>query len=206
MDYQGHDSAQAALQPGAATQPVEGYAFEEAPLGIHGVIAEFDTPEALVVAAKKAYRAGYRKMDAYAPMPVHGLAEAIGMKKTWLPAVIFCCGLGGALGGFLLQAFAMGHHYAYNVGGRPPVSWPSFIPVTFELGILSAGIAALVGMAAFNRLPQLYHPVFNAKNFERASQDKFFLCIEAEDSKFDIERVTDFLRGLDAVDVSEVPA
>ncbi len=169
-----------------------------------GLIAEFDNAPALLEAARKANAAGYRKMDAYSPLPVEGLSEAIGFKGSRLALIVFFGGLIGAVAGFGLQAFASVIDYPWNVGGRPLLSWPSFIPVTFELAILFASLAAVFGMMALNGLPMPYHPVFNAPNFESASRDRFFLCIEARDPKFDAEEARRFLESVDPLEVSEV--
>jgi hypothetical protein len=171
---------------------------------LHGVMAEYETPEALKAAARAAREAGYREMDAYAPFPVEGLADAIGFSKNRVPMAV----LGGGLLGGGLAYFMMWYvnviDYPLNVGGRPFHSWPAFIPITFELTILFASFGALIGMLVMNGLPKPYHPVFDAPGFERASQDRFFLCIEAEDEQFDRGRIGDFLRNTEAVSVSEV--
>jgi hypothetical protein len=170
----------------------------------YGMIAEFDDPERLVDAAKKAYEAGYRKMDAFTPFPVHGLDEAIGFEGTRLPLLVFAGGLVGAVGGFALQSYGMGIDYPLNVGGRPLFSWPLWIPITFELTILSAVIAAVFGMLALNGLPQPYHPVFGAENFEMASRSHFFLCIEAADANYDSAETRRFLESMEPRSISEV--
>lgn len=170
---------------------------------LFGISAEFDDPDVLVEACHKAYEAGYRDMDAYTPYPIHGLAESIGYQKSILAPIVLAGGLLGALAGFLLQ-YLTTLDYPHNVGGRPLFSWPSFIPITFEVGVLSAALCALVGMLVINGLPQPYHPIFNAKNFEYASRDRYFLCIEATDKQFDADGTAEFLRGLGATDVSEV--
>jgi len=173
--------------------------------GIHGVAAQFSTSDALLEASKKAYGQGYRDMDAYSPIPVHGLPEAIGCKKTKVAAITFIGGILGAVGGFLMQYWMLGIAYPVNVGGRPLFSWPAFIPITFEAGVLVGGLTACLGMFAINNLPQPYHPIFNAPGFERASVDKFFLCVEATDEKFDKDEVRRFLEGLNPENVCEVP-
>ena len=171
---------------------------------LHGMLAEFDTADELLAASEAAYAAGYRCMDAYAPFPVHGLSEAIGCKKTWVPFFTLMGGLSGAVMGFGMQYFAMVMHAPYSIGGKPFNSWPSFIPITFEMAILSGAFAALGSMLMLNGLPQPYHPVFNGKRFERASNDGFFLCIEADDGQYDKEATEAFLREQAPVDVSEV--
>ncbi len=171
---------------------------------IYGIIAEFDDPDALIAAAGRAREDGYRNMDAYTPFPVHGLAEALDFKDNRLPWMIFLAGIAGAFGGFGLQYFVSVIDYPLNVGGRPLNSWPLFIPVTFECTILLAAATAVFGMLFLNGFPRPHHPIFNAPNFERASQDGFFLCIEADDPQFDPRRTRLFLERLDARSVNEV--
>jgi len=168
-------------------------------------MARFEEPEQLLEAANKAYSAGYRKMDAYSPMPIEGLAEAIGFKRHFVSLVVLLGGLTGCVGGFTLLWWIAVIAYPHNVGGRPFVSWPMFIPITFECTILLAALSSAIGMLAMNKLPQPYHPVFNLQSFaERASIDRFFLCIEAEDPKFDREKTKAFLEELDPEEVAEV--
>lgn len=176
---------------------------DEAPK-LFGLVAEFDTPDDLLHAAEHAYKAGYRSMDCYTPFPVHGLSEAIGFNKTYVAPLVFCCGITGAFTGFMLQVIAMVMHYPYDIGGKPAFSWPSFMPVTFEMTILFGSFGAFFGMWAMNGLPRLNHPIFGAKRFERASIDGFFLCIEADDAQFDKNSTRDFLQNQKPVEVSEV--
>jgi hypothetical protein len=171
---------------------------------LHGIIAEYETPEELLRAAKRAREAGYTRMDAYSPFPVHGLSEAIGFEDHQVPWTTFFAGVIGAIAGFALQYYISVVDYPLNVGGRPFLSWPAFIPVTFETTVLFAAFGAFIGMLAFNGLPQPYHPVFNAPRFERASQDRFFLCIEASDPMFDRANTRHFLEATGARMVSEV--
>lgn len=170
---------------------------------LHGLMAEFDNSEELLGAARRTYKEGYRKMDAYTPYPIEGLAEAIGFHRSPIAALVLAGGIIGGLGGFCMQYWISVIDYPLNVGGRPLNSWPSFIPVTFELTILCAAFAAVFGMLLLNRLPMLYHPVFNAPRFELATRDHFFLCIEAEDPRFDRQRTRSFLESL-SPRVSEV--
>jgi hypothetical protein len=173
--------------------------------GLHGLLAQFETPEQVVAAAQRAYDAGYRKMDAYSPMPVEGLAEAIGFKRNYVSLVVLIGGLCGCVGGFGLLWWIAVIAYPHNVGGRPFDSWPAFIPITFECTVLLAALSSVVGMLAMNRLPMPYHPVFNVAEFaQRASVDRFFLCIEANDPKFDREKTKAFLLELHPEEVSEV--
>jgi hypothetical protein len=175
-----------------------------AKLPIYGLIAEFDSPEALLEAAHRVFAAGFRKIDAYSPFPVDGLAEAIGFHYTRIPMIVLIGGIIGCLGGFYLQYWVAAIDYPINIGGRPFNSWPSFIPVTFELTILIASLFAFFGVLALNRLPMPYHPVFNVERFELASRNRFFLCIEAMDSKFEIERTRRFLDEIGSLGTYEV--
>ena len=171
---------------------------------LHGLVAEFATPDGLVKACRKAHAAGYRRMDAYTPYPLEGVAEAIGFDKTQVPLLTLMGGVLGGLSGFLLQCWVHAQAYPLNVGGRPMISWPSFIIVTFEMTVLFAGITAVVGMLALNGLPQPYHSIFNHPRFTAASRNHFFLCIEAVDPKFELAETKRFLEATDAVDVAEV--
>lgn len=171
---------------------------------LHGLIAEFDSPEGLLEAARKAYAEGYRKMDAYSPLPVHGLAEAIGFKRRELPLLVLLGGLAGAIAGFGLMYWITVIDYPLNVGGRPLNSWPSYIPITFETTVLFAAFAAVLGMLALNGLPMPHHPVFNARRFAMASHTAFFLCIESGDPKFDVVETGKFLTALHSREVTEV--
>jgi len=171
---------------------------------VHGLLAEFDSPEDLVAAGERAYTDGYRRLDAYTPFPVHGLAEAIGFRSNRLPLLVLIGGIVGAGVGFFSQYYAAVIDYPLNVGGRPLNSWPAFIPITFEVTILVAAATAVLGMLALNGLPQPYHPVFNAPRFALATRDRFFLCIEATDPRFDSEATRKFLEGLGAKEVTDV--
>ncbi len=172
---------------------------------IYGLMAEFEQPDHLLSAAEKAYQAGYRKMDAYSPFPIEGLAEAIGFHRNAVAPIVLIGGLVGCLTGFFLQYLIAVYDYPLNIGGRPLNSWPSFIPITFELTVLFGAFSALFGMLALNGLPMPYHPVFNVPGFAMASQNRFFLCIESADSAFDRGKTGEFLRTLQAREVSEVP-
>lgn len=172
--------------------------------GLYGVMAEFDNPTAVVGAATKAYQAGYREMDAYTPYPIEELAEAIGFHKNRIALLVLLGGLIGLLSGLGLQIWTAAIDYPINVGGRPMISWPSFIPVTFEMTILLASFAGVFGMLALNGLPMPYHPVFNAPRFELASRTHFFLCIESKDPKFDRDATREFLMRSGADEVSDV--
>jgi hypothetical protein len=173
--------------------------------GLYGIMAQFETPEKLLDAANRTYSAGYRKMDAYSPMPIEGLAEAIGFTKNWVSLTVFIAGICGAAGGFGLLWWISVIAYPHNIAGRPFNSWPAYIPITFECTVLLAALTAVVGMLAMNKLPMPYHPVFNVAEFaKRASVDRFFLCIEADDPQFDREKTKMFLQELNPEEVAEV--
>lgn len=171
---------------------------------IYGLMAEFDDPERLLAACRAAAAAGYRRMEAYAPHPVHGLTEALGRKPSRLPWLVLGGGLFGAAAGFGLQYWVNVIEYPLNIGGRPENSWPAFIPPAFETTILCAAATAVVAMLALNKLPMPYHPVFHVKEFERASIDRFFLCLEAEDPLFELAHTRTFLESLQPLAVAEV--
>jgi hypothetical protein len=170
----------------------------------YGLMAEFSTHEELVHAAEKAYERGFRKMDGYAPFPVEGLAEALG-KRTRLPLLVLIGGIIGGLSAYYMEWDANVISYPINIGGRPLNSWPAFIPIVFELTVLAAALTAFFFSLGLSGLPKPYHPVFNIPEFERASQDRFFLCIEARDPKFDTKRTREFLQSLSPLNVTEVP-
>ncbi len=179
--------------------------------GLYGVLAEYDSPEELLSATQRAHAAGYRKMEAYTPFPVDGIAEAMGFEKNGVAPIVLTFGLLGGLTGFGMQWYSAVVSYPLNIGGRPFFSWPAFIPITFELTVLFAAISAVVGMLALNGLPKPYHPIFNAPVFDRASADGFFLCIEADDPSFDREQAHRLLeetspRSITDVGLTSVPA
>lgn len=172
---------------------------------LYGLLAEFDTPEALVAAARQARAAGYRQVEGYTPYPVEELYDALELHRTPVPLIVLLGGILGAATGYGLQYWVSAVAYPLNVGGRPYNSWPMFVPVTFELMVLFAALFALVGMLWLNGLPQPYHPVFNVPGFARASQDRFFLCIAASDPRFDRVATRRFLESLGPREVSDVP-
>jgi hypothetical protein len=172
---------------------------------LHGVLAEFESPVALVQAARRARAAGYRKLEAYTPFPIEELNEALAYHHSWVPHIVLAGGLLGALGGFALCYWTSVIAYPMNIGGRPFNSWVSFIPVTFECTILAASLSAVVGMLALNGLPMPHHPVFNVERFAHASRDRYFLCIQADDPRFDREATRSFLASLHPSEVADVP-
>jgi hypothetical protein len=171
---------------------------------VYGLMAEFVSPSTLLHATERVYAEGYRKFDAYTPTPIHGLAEAMGFHRSPVALVVLIGGLVGAAGGFGLCYFMAALSYVHNIGGRPIFSWPSFIPITFETAVLTASFCAVIGMLAMNGLPRPYHPVFNVPRFALATHNRFFLCIEAVDEKFDLDRTTAFLLDCGATEVTVV--
>jgi len=171
---------------------------------LYGLLAEFDTPGQLLKAATKVREAGYTRTDAYSPFPIHGMSEALGIRERAVAPIVLAGGLTGLIVGYGLEYWTMVIAYPMNVGGRPYHAWVNFIPPAFETTILFAAFSAVFGMLALNGLPQPYHPVFNAPRFERASQDGFFLAIEASDPKFDADATRGFLMGLRPREVVQV--
>jgi len=174
------------------------------PPATYGLLAEFETPSALVAAARRAYEAGYRRMDTFSPFPVEEAWEAIGHHDRRLSLIVLCGGIAGLLTGLGLQEWVHQVAYPINIAGKPLNSWPQFIPVIFELTILFASLSAVIGMIVLNGLPQPYHPVFNVPRFEHASRDKFFLLVESDDPKFDRQATLEFLKGLNPSEINEV--
>ena len=171
-----------------------------------GLMAQFDSATALVNAARLAREAGFTKLDAYSPFPIHQLDEALRLPRTKLPWLVLAGGIMGTLGGLALQYWASVIAYPMNIGGRPYASWVSFIIPAYETTILLASLTAVIGMIALNGLPLPYHPVFNVPEFAGASEDRFFLTIETSDSKFDPVTTRTFLESLHPVGVSDVAA
>lgn len=170
---------------------------------LYGLAAEFETPETLMRAAEESYARGFRKMDAYAPFPIEGLAEAMG-KRNRIPLLVLLGGILGGVSAYYMQWFANVVSYPINIGGRPLHSWPAFVPITFELTVLGAALTAFFFSLGLSGLPRPYHPMFNLPQFERASQDRFFLCIEADDVRFDVIKTREFLQTLSPIQISEV--
>jgi hypothetical protein len=171
---------------------------------IYGLMAEFEDPTSLVTATERAHREGYRCMDAYSPFPIEELHHALGSKPSRLPLIVLIGGLIGCIGGYSLQYWVSVIAYPLNIGGKPFHSWPAFIPVTFECTILAAALSCVLGMLALNGLPMPYHPVFSVPRFALASRNRFFLVIEAADTKFELEETRRFLETLAPREVSTV--
>jgi hypothetical protein len=172
--------------------------------GLYGLLAEFDDPTALVHAVRQAREAGYHRLDAFTPYPIEELTEALDFRKTRMPLVIFLGGVVGCVSGYLLQWYCAAYDYPINVGGRPLNSWPAFIPVMFELTVLIAALAAVFGLLGLCGLPRPHHPLFNVPRFALASRDRFFMCIEARDPRFDLAQTKAFMDTLHAREVTEV--
>ena len=183
-----------------AHDPGHGHDVAESP--VFGILAEFAEPDALVDAAHRTRAEGFRKFDCYSPFPIHGLAEAMHFDDPRIPWLAFFGGMTGCALGFGLQYYIAVIDYPWNVGGRPLNSWPQFLPITFEATVLLTGLTTFFSQWILNGLPRLHHPLFDAKNFERATQDRFFLCIESRDNRF--AEADSFLRKLGALNVSEV--
>lgn len=191
------------------TAPAHGHAAghaEVAPPAVYGLLAEFADGDSMAAAAGKAKAAGYTHMDCYSPYPVGAAADAMGFPKSEMGAVMFLGGLTGAFAGFMMQYWCNAYGYPLNVGGRPYFSWPSFVPITFEMMVLTTALTGLFGLIAICGLPRYHHPLFNSKTFDRATKDRFFLCIEATDPKY-IENpaaTRTFLNELHPLSVEEV--
>jgi hypothetical protein len=170
----------------------------------YGLLAEFDTPDQIVEATNKTREAGYRRIDAFAPYPVHGLAEAVGKRRSRLRYIVLAGGVAGFVTGFLMQYYTAVIDYPLNIGGRPLNSWPQFVPIMFEMTVLFAAFAAVLGMMGLNGLPMPYHPLFSVERFKQVTNDKFFLCIEASDPKFNRDDARKFLEQLKPVGVYDV--
>jgi hypothetical protein len=171
---------------------------------LYGLLGEFASAEQLLHAAKRAADEGYRRVDAYSPLPIEGMSEAIGFHGTRLPLIVLIGGIAGGLLGYGMQYYMAVVSYPLNIGGRPLHSWPAFIPVTFELTILGAALAAVLGMLALNGLPRPHHPLFNVPEFSLATQSRFFLCLEATDPLFDLDASAALLSQADALRITPV--
>ena len=173
---------------------------------LYGVMAELTDEKALLAAAREARDAGWEGIEAYSPFPVEGLAETLEPRASRLPLFVFLGGLLGGAGGYFLQWYSAVVSYPINVGGRPLNSWPEFIPVTFEMTVLFAALAAVIAMIVGNGLPRLRHPLFDAPHFDLATRNRFFLCLRGDAPRFDEKRARRFLKSLEPLRVIEVPA
>lgn len=171
---------------------------------LHGVMAEFDSGQALVDAARQTMAQGFTKVEAYSPVPIEELNDVIHRQRTILPKLVLAGGIAGMATGFALQYWASVIAFPMNIGGRPQASWTTFIVPSYELTILFAALTAAIGMIVLSGLPQPYHPVFNVDRFSLASSDKFFLVVESHDPKFDPHATSDFLKTTGAKGVYEV--
>ncbi|MGH8797588.1 MAG: DUF3341 domain-containing protein [Caldimonas sp.] len=169
-----------------------------------GLMAEFATADQLLAAARRAREAGYLQAEGYAPFHVEGLAEALGFTRTRVPFLTFIGGVIGGVGGYFLQWYTAVVDYAINVGGRPAHSWPMFIPVTFEMTILGAAFAAVLALLLGSGLPNLYHPVFNAPDFDLATRNRFFLCLRSDDPGFERAAAAELLDSMQPLRRCEV--
>lgn len=193
------------MNPTVAPTTLPGHGHGEPPQPVsYGLLAEFETGDAMSAAARRTTAAGYSRFDCYSPYPVGDAADAMNFPKSEMGPVMFIGGLTGACAGFLMQYWANAYGYALNVGGRPYFSWPSFIPITFEMMVLTTALTGLFGFLAICGLPRYHHPLFNSKAFDRASRDRFFLCIEACDPKYDADATRAFLNELHPLSVEEV--
>jgi hypothetical protein len=171
----------------------------------YGLLAEFETADGLIHATEAAAKEGYSVMDGYSPYPIGEVADALGFPRSEIGAIMFIGGLCGATFGFIMQYYLNGIDYQLNVAGKPFFSWPQFGPITWELLVLSASLSGVIGLFALCGLPQPYHPLFNVPQFARATRDRFFLCIESTDPKFDLKSTSAFLHTLHPASVAEVP-
>ena len=171
---------------------------------LHGVMAEYESAQALVDAARRTMAEGFTKVEAYSPVPIEELNDVIHKKRTVLPKLVLAGGLAGMATGFTLQYWASVIESPMNIGGRPLASWTTVIVPSYELTILFAALTAAIGMIVLSGLPQPYHPVFNVERFSMASSDQFFLVIESKDAKFDAARATAFLQSTGAKGVYDV--
>ncbi len=171
---------------------------------LYGVIVEFDAVAPFIAACEKVRDAGFKRWDAHAPFPVHGLSDAMGLRMTRLPFLVLACGVGGLAVAILMQWWMNAIDYPLNISGKPLFSLPANIPVAFELTILFAAISTFVGMIAFNGLPRLHHPLFKSERFRRVTADRFFISVEATDPKFDREKTVAFLESLGGLHLERV--
>ena len=171
---------------------------------LYGLMAEFESPETLLVACREARKVGYTDLDAYTPYPIEEIMHELGIHHSKLPFLVLLGGLAGGIGGFMLQYWSSVIEYPMNIGGRPLNSWPAFIVPTFECTILGAALVTVVGMFFLNGLPMPHHPVFNVPRFALASRDRYFLAIKIKDPLFDLNGTRTFLESLNPTEVSDV--
>lgn len=184
---------------------------------LYGLLAEFETPAAIYHAAERVRDAGYRWWDCLVPFPVHGLDKAMGVRPTILPILVFCCGLTGTTIAFLLQWYTNGtglkfwavpgvpiHGYPFLISGKPFISLPAWIPIMFELTVLLSSVGCFILLLLLNGLPRLYHPLFRVPRFARATDDRFFVVIEARDPQFYRDKTQELLQSLNPIAVEEV--
>ena len=169
---------------------------------VHGVIAEFATPEAAARAARSMRESGFKKLEAYGPFPSDELATAIGFRENKIARCVLIGGIVGGLTGYALQYWASFLDYPHNIGGRPYNSWPSFIPIVFELTVLFATLTGIVSLLVLNRLPRLSHPVFSVPAFTHASTDHFFVCVRSVETEFDPVKVRILLEKFEPLSIS----
>lgn len=169
-----------------------------------GVLAEFETPQAIYTACEQVRDAGFKNWDAYTPFPVHGLDKAQGLKSSFLPWIVLCVGLTGTATAIGLQYWVHTGGYPLIISGKPLAAWPAYVPIIFELSVLFSAFATVFGMLAINKLPMLHHPLFNSRRFERVTDDRFFIAIETTDPKFDGEATLNFLKEVGATHVEYV--
>ncbi len=161
-----------------------------------GIVAEFESAAAIYHAAEKVTNHGYTRVDAHTPFVVHGLDKALRQGPSGLGWLVVCCGITGICLAQLMMWWMNAHDYPIWVSGKLPYDWPYTIPITFECMVLLSGFGAVFGMFALNRLPRLHHPIFQHATFWRASDDRFFLSIEATDPKFDSRETVRFLESI----------
>lgn len=173
--------------------------------GPWGLLAEFENADGLIQATRKAREAGYTRMDGYSPYPLGEVADELGFPRSEIGAIMFIGGMIGAVSGFLMMSWATAFDYPIIIAGKPYVSWPMYIPITWELLVLTASLTGMIGLFSLCGLPMPYHPLFNVPNFARATKDRFFLAIEAVDPNFDVTKTKAFLESLSPLSIEEVP-
>lgn len=171
---------------------------------IYGILAEFRNPKELIDAASAVERSGYKKFDTYAPFPIHGMEKAMGLKKSPLGWISFGGALFGFFGALLLMIWIMGYDYPLNISGKPYINPPIYVPITFELTVLFSAFATTFGIIALNNLPRFHNPLFNVERFEKATDDSFFVCIEASDDLFAEEKVEKLFNDAGAIHIETV--